>query len=236
MMNVNLNLQGKIKVNNITQKTIALLAQKGGGKSTLIRMIGEKLDGKLPIIILDPVGGTSVQSAKFYQMKVTSDNLTGHTMKWLKKEWENKSTVLIDTSRLNTPDYVEWAEAFFNLPWLKDGLIIVDETHFLVPQMRGKYCLNFQKFVKVCRNDNVGVIVSSQRPQSVSKEILALTDQYIIGRIVYTSDREIALSLIEPFITKEQYVQYERTIQEFGFMEFLCVDYQSKAQKEFDAK
>ena len=70
----------------------------------------------------------------------------------------------------------------------------------------------------------------------MSKEILALTDQYIIGRIVYTSDREIALSLIEPFITKEQYIQYERTIQEFGFMEFLCVDYQSKAQKEFDAK
>lgn len=236
MKSVKLNIQKKIKINNITQKTIAILAQKGGGKSTLIRMIGESLDAKLPIIILDPVGGTSIQSPAFYQMKVTSDTLSGHTMKWLKKAWENKDTVLIDTSRLTTPEYVEWSEGFFNMPWLKDGLIVVDETHFLVPQMRGKFSLGFQKFVKVCRNDNVGLILSSQRPQSVSKEILALTDVYIIGRIVYTSDREITLSLIAPFLTKEEYNEYERNIQEFGFMEFVVVNYQSKENANYEQK
>ena len=223
-----------IEVSNVTQKTIAVLGQKGAGKSTLIRMIGETFDGKVPCIILDPIGGQAVKSNVFYQMKVSNPDISSSTQKWLRETWVNKECILIDTSRLTTPEYVEWADYFFSSPWLKDGVVIVDETHFLVPQMRGKFSLQFQKFAKVCRNENVGLILSSQRPQSVSKEILALTDVYVIGRVVYTSDREIVMSLIAPFISKEEYVIYEKQIQEFKFLEFLVVDYQSNASKAYE--
>lgn len=233
MKSINMKVQ-TIKVSNVTQKTVSIIGQKGAGKSTLIRMIGESFDGNVPCIILDPVGGQAVKSNTFFQVKVTSSNMSGSLQKWLKETWEKKGTVLVDTSRLTTPEYVEWGDQFFNQVWLKDGIIIVDETHFLVPQMRGKFSLQFQKFAKICRNDNVGLIISSQRPQSVSKEILALTDVYVIGRVVYTSDREITMSLIEPFLSKEEYVNYEKEIQEYAFMQFLVVDYQSKASHDFE--
>lgn len=224
MKQVNLNIQNKIKIDNLTQRTVALLGQKGAGKSTLISMIGRHLD-KCPVIIIDPVGGDTVKSKSFFQVEVTSKNISGHLNKWMKEQWSEREHMLIDTSRLNSEEFVDWCEEFFKSEWLVDGIVIVDEVHFIVPQMRGKYCLEFQKFVKVCRNKNVGVIISSQRPQSVSKEILALSDVFLIGRVVYLSDREIVVKLVKPFLNPDEIKDIESKVQNQKFLEFYVVDY-----------
>lgn len=208
----------------MTQKTISVLGGKGCGKSTILRMIGKSLsDQKCPTIILDPIGGNSIKDKAFVNLKVTQP-LDKDTIKWLKEQWAEKKTVLINAEKLNDPDFVLWCEGFFSMKW-KNGVIIVDEVHYIIPQQRGKYCLSFQSYSKKCRNDNTGLILSSQRPQSVNKETLALTDTFIIGRTMYVNDREVVVNLVKPFINREEIPAFESKIQKLPFLTFIILNY-----------
>lgn len=216
MQKITLTVQA-ITIPNITQKTVAILGQKGAGKSTLAGLMGRHL--KTKVFIIDPVGSKPMQSRQFQKLIVTG----GYTPK-VEKFLTESNKVLIDISGLSTPEQVEWCDNLFLKNW-DDMIIIVDEVHFISPQLGGAKSEQFLRFVKTCRNFNTGIIVTSQRPQSVSKEVLALCDVYIIGRVIYPLDRKICVDLIEPFYTKDDLKVKEREMQDKKYLEFLVIDY-----------
>lgn len=174
---------------------------------------------KSRVIIIDPVGSKPLQSKQFQRLVVT-EPYKPEVTKFLRLH----DKVLIDISKLSTPDQAKWCDGLFSINW-SDMMIIVDEVHFIAPQMGGTRSHNFLRFAKTCRNYNTGLIVTSQRPQSVSKEVLALCDIYIIGRVIYPLDRKICMDLIEPFYTRDELKVKEKEMQEKKYMEFLVVDY-----------
>lgn len=225
-MKQNLKVQ-EIQIQNLTQRTISVLGGKGCGKSTLIRMMGRELASqRLPVIIIDPIGGKSIRDGTFVDLKITQP-LNNEVLTWLNEQWHNKKVILIDAEALNRDEFVEWCEIFFKQKW-RNGLIIIDEVHNIIPQQRGKYCLSFESFSKKCRNDNCGLILSSQRPQSVNKETLALSDIFIIGRTMYIRDREIIVTLARPFIKAEQVDDFEQKVQSLNFLQFIIIDYRGE--------
>lgn len=175
---------------------------------------------KCKVIVFDPVGSKPLQSKLFKKIKITK----GYDKNVHKFLSGPDQKILVNISSLSANDMVDWFEEFFSHDW-SNMIIIVDEVHFIAPQMGGKQSHNFLRFVKTCRNYNTGLIITSQRPQSVSKEVLALCDMYIIGRIVYPLDRRICVNLIEPFYSKEELAEKERHFQEMKYMEFLVVNY-----------
>jgi len=224
-MKTNLKVQ-QIQIQNITQKTISILGGKGCGKSTLLNMIGNSL--YCPCIIIDPIGSKSIKNSSFENLTITQP-LNNDIIKWIKEQWTAKKTILINGSLFAEDEFITWCNDFFAITW-RDGVIIVDEVHYIVPQQRGKYSLKFQSFSKKCRNDNCGLILSSQRPQSVNKETLALSDTFLIGRTMYHNDREITINLVKPFIEKEEIEGIKTKIQSLPFLSFIILDYRRDQQ------
>jgi len=208
-----------IYIPNFTQSTVIVFGQKGAGKSTFVGLMGRHLDCKM--IILDPVDSKPMQSEQFYKLTVTQP-LNKETVKFLHEH----DKIIVNLSGLTQPDLVDWSEQFFSIKW-QNMSIIVDEAHFIAPQQGGVKSEKFLKFAKVCRNYNTNLTVTSQRPQSLSKEVVALGDYYVIGRVVYPLDRKICMSLIEPFFTKEELPEQERRMQNRQYLEFLVVSYKN---------
>lgn len=172
------------------------------------------------VIIFDPVGAKPIQSKQFKKLTITQP-YSKQVHNFLKGP---DKKILVDISALDSQEMIFWFESFFKYNW-DNMVIILDEVHFIAPQSIGQKSEKFIRFVKVCRNHNTGLIMTSQRPQSVSKEVLALCDYYIIGRIVYPLDRKICVNLIEPFYTKDELKRKEQHFQDMQYMEFMVVNY-----------
>ena len=105
----------------------------------------------------------------------------------------------------------------------KNGYIFIDEVHEFVPLHSGS--LELERFIRHCRNKNIGVIMTSQRPASVKKNVLALTDYLIVYRLTWTHDLEAIKMLIRDQCSKEETKRIMADIQRLDFMEGYVIDY-----------
>ena len=69
----------------------------------------------------------------------------------------------------------------------------MDEVHEFIPEggVGGKYAPEVERAVRHWRNEDVGFVLTSQRPALVKKNVLALTDYLVIyGRPGRTISRQ----------------------------------------------
>lgn len=205
-----------ITIENVTQRTIAILGQKGAGKTLLIN----KIINQYPkIICIDCVGAVKAKAERF---RVSESSLDKPVKFGRVSQLDKK--VIINIGKLPQHKKAEFADNFFDTIYYPDGIIAIDEIHEICPQIRGKYSNSAERYIRHCRNENTGVVFTSQRPQAVNKMVLSLADCYILMRIIYHSDWEICEDIFRDHVSREELKQIHNKVGSFGLGDALVID------------
>lgn len=217
-----INLQ-QLQIENSTQRTISIIGGKGTGKTTMLKMLLAECN---PVVVFDPLNVIDGDSIDAFKIKVR----TGYNEEFINKTAKVTNLFLkkgknVVISCVNMIQEEEILLVDLLLPKLnfRDGYLFVDEVHEFVPLHSGS--LELERFVRHCRNKNIGVVMTSQRPASVKKNVLALTDYLLTFRLTWTHDLEAIRLLIRDQCDKDETKRILADIQRCGFMEGYVIDY-----------
>lgn len=190
--------------NILDNHTIAYMGQKGSGKTFLMMATLEAIKDK-NVIFLDTLG---VVDKTKHKNVIFIDNITPNTQNYKeiikvfdKLNWNtNKVKVVLDLKAFDIPELVIMIDmiSLYLLDRKIATAFMVDEISDYARQGKRKpYCKAFERLVRVGRNYGVTpVIMATQRPQLTEKDILALSDCFVIFRLMYSLDREVVRDLI----------------------------------------
>ncbi len=113
------------------------------------------------------------------------------------------SSAVLDVSRMGKGERIrfaaDFAEAFFEAMKLHPHpvLLVVEESQRFIPQMM-RYadpalsrCLGaFEEMAEVGRNFGIGMVLISQRPQKINKDVLFLSDTLLVFRTLGVPERK----------------------------------------------
>lgn len=163
--------------------TSAILAAKGSGKSV---MLASMLNDSPKGILIDTIGVFNPRSK--YKTAIVPNSYYFMTpadfISFCKKESKIPKKSVINFGDLVGDELITQADELFKYIYqnVYDMPVFLDEMADISPQM-GKGSVEFHRFVKNGRNHgNKPVIFATQRPQSVSKMIFDLCDNFYLSR------------------------------------------------------
>lgn len=219
---------GDIEINDATQRTVAILGMKGSGKTTALRQIIRKAEANgLPVVAVDPTG--SLANADFYNVSISPSFDPTLLRELIWATWSERAPLVFLISDLKNTDAVKFAEVLFGiLSGMRDGLVVIDEIPDLTPQ-RGNRSEELIRFNRKCRNRNVGIIFTTQRPAAVDKNVLALADMMLIMRVAWPTD----VAVYDEHLKHMGYDKIERgkiltEIAHFGPGEVYILDFRTR--------
>ena len=224
MMETTINLQDQIVVENATQRTISCIGGKGSGKTTLLMMLLKKAS---PVLVFDPLGvikGDSIDAIRIVlKTKDIEPDRIIQLMKVVNASLKKGKNIILSFDSMVQEEEIALADMVLPLLNLKDGYVFFDEVHEYVPLH--SQSLETERYIRHCRNKNVGVFITTQRPAMVSKNVLALTDYLILFRVTWTHDLKAVKDLISDIIPKEEVLEIMSELPRKGFMEGYVFDY-----------
>ena len=222
MVKKSISLQ-QIQIENSTQRTISVIGGKGTGKTTMLKML---LSVCSPVLVFDPLNVISGDSIDAYKIKVRTgynEEFINKTAKVVNIFLKKGKNVVISCVNMIQEEEILLVDLLLPKINFKDGYVFVDEVHEFVPLHSGS--LELERFVRHCRNKNIGVVMTSQRPASVKKNVLALTDYLLTFRLTWTHDLEAIRLLIRDQCDKEETKRILADMQRLDFMEGYVIDY-----------
>ncbi len=197
--------------------TITILGNKGSGKTYFSVKLLKKLENK-DIIIIDAVNTylsyVSKQGIQGFKKVVIDTPLIDFKVffnKWFSIQ-KHLVKLIFDVSLLDSKDLVIFLDNLSNyLLTQKDLILIVDEIGDYVPQDRGAYSNGFERLVRIGRNYNIRVVMTTQRAQKVNKNVLALSDIYYIFKLIHNLDLNTIQKLIG--YDNKEFKQYRKIIK-----------------------
>ena len=221
-----LKIADNAKVSNATQRTVTIIGGKGAGKTTLIKML---LDQEVSVLCLDPLNVIN-GDIDAYRVPIKKEDTEDHiqkTAKIINSLLQKKKNVVLYFNEMLREEITEKMDWLFPLLNYKDGFLFLDEVHEFTPHFSGSQ--EIHRFIRHCRNKNIGVVMSTQRPASVDTNVIGLTDYLVLFRITWKNDIEAVKELLKYRIeTKEEMNKTLSDLQHFGFMEGYTVDFQAK--------
>ena len=215
----------QIEIDNATQRTMTILGGKGTGKTTLLKMLMKQVS---PVVVFDPLNVIDSKSIDAYRIKISNrftDEDTDKAARVINIFVKKGKNVVVSCVNMVREEEIELVNLLIPKLNLKDCYVFIDEVHEFAPLHSGS--LEIERFIRHCRNQNVGIIMTSQRPASIKKDVLALTDYLILFRITWTHDIEAIRDLIKNQCDKNEQRQILSQLQRFGFMEGYVIDYRS---------
>ncbi len=232
MRKYNLNLQDQIQIDNVTQRTISIIGGKGTGKTTTLKLI---LDASpVPVIVFDPIGTLKhppamrikvyphhIEKASEAAQKITQITTT---LRSLPQKNRKRKRVIISFQKMLQAEINAFMDRFLPKLTIRDALIAFDEAHEFIPQS-GFKSTETERYIRFCRNYNVGVILTSQRPATVAKNVLALTDYLILYRLTWSHDIRAIRELLATMKPEREVNAILRKLQTQVYLEGMKIDF-----------
>ena len=224
MHKVDLNLQDQIVVGNATQRTISIVGGKGTGKTTTIMMLMRELE---PVLVFDPLNVVKAKDIDAIRIVLRTGDIDEKrimaVMKVVNATLRKKKNVVLAFNDMVQEEEIQIANMVLPLLAVKNAFVFFDEIHEFVPLNSGS--TEVERFVRHCRNKNIGNVLTTQRPASVSKNVLALTDYLVIYRLTWSRDLEAVRDLLKDVLPKEQVNSILAKLPRLDFMEGYVIDY-----------
>ncbi len=206
-MQINIADGVDIDAQRIMTGRCCVIGQSGSGKSFLIGVLAEELaKAKLPFLIID-TEGEYVNLGKAYGLIVVGSGIeanvgfdTDYTLLF-RQSIQAKKPVIIDVSDVIDQKH----EVFSALKALysveeelrSPYLIIIEEADKFVPQIV-KSSINMVEEISIRgRKRGIGLLVATQRPANISKNVLAQCSYGFIGRLTIENDFDSISILLE---------------------------------------
>lgn len=219
-----LKIAENVKVNNATQRTVTIIGGKGTGKTTLIKML---LAQETSVLCLDPLNVINGE-IDAYRIPIRKDDdekkITG-IAQIVNKILREKKNVVLYFNEMLRDEITDKMDILFPLLTFRDGFVYLDEVHEFTPHYSGSQ--EIHRFIRHCRNRNIGIVMTTQRPASVDTNVIGLTDYLVLFRITWKNDIEAVRELLKYRVTdKAEMNKLLGNLQHFGFMEGYIVDFQ----------
>lgn len=198
-------------------ETFAIIANRGGGKSSTARVMAEELDlAGQPVIVLDPKGDwhgirTSADGKHAGRPFVIlggdhgdlplhegSGALVANTLS------QARASAVIDLSALSKTKARTFATAFAEQLYRVNRLplhLVIDEADILVPQRAAADTMRLlgamEDLAKRGRHRGIGVTIVSQRIADVSKSALDLMETLIVLRVTGPKTRKAIMDWVD---------------------------------------
>lgn len=184
-------------------------ANSGGGKSWLLRLIAEKVGGKIPTIVLDPEGefATLREKVDFLLVgpggEVPADPRSASLL--ARRLLELRVSAVIDLVEMKLHDRRRFVRAFCEA--LRDApkklwrptLIMLDEAHKYCPERSAGDAESTEAVIDLCslgRKRGFGAVLATQRLSKLHKDAAAELSNVCIGRTILDVDAKRATDVL----------------------------------------
>lgn len=219
-MEINLSL-GQIQISNLTQRTISIIGGKGSGKTTTLKMIANSV--KNPCYIFDPLNVIYIKN--FHRLIVGKKHIESGAEAGKAINRAKNQKIIFAFKNLLQEEQITFADGFFSTWQPTNSIICIDEIHEFTPQVGGNYSKEVERAVRHWRNTNNGFVLTSQRPASVNKNVLALTDFLILYRLTWTHDIKAIEEILSNVLSEQELTDVMRTLQTRQFLEGKAIDF-----------
>jgi len=182
----------------LEEPTISFLGNKGRGKTVGAAILVNNMEGD--VLIVDTVGAFSmnklIKKAKYLEVDVRK--FSKKTAMEIFKQFKENRRVVLNVQKLTSKEKIAFSECVCAMAMeLGDLGFVVDEVGEIVSQQGESYSTEYERLVRVGRNYGVRPVVQiTQRPQKVDKNVLALTDYYMVMGLSHNLDLEAVRNLI----------------------------------------
>ena len=167
---------------------------------------------------------------KFKRMIVNKTTISkGKESAELINKYKNQN-IIIAFNELLQKEQSEFMDGFF-AHWKPNNCLIgLDEIHEFTPEagVSGAYSKEVERAVRHWRNRNVGFILTSQRPASVDKNVLALTDYLILYRLTWSHDIEAAKKIMSQKMNPDEIKGTLAALQTKDFLQGFTMDFNAR--------
>lgn len=226
-MEAQINLQNQIVVSNATQRTISVIGGKGTGKTTLLMML---LKDNSPTIVYDPLSVINADAVNATRVNLKTKDIDperiGALMKVTNATLKKGGNMVLSFNDMIQQEEIDIANLTLPMLQHRDGYIFFDEIHEFVPLH--SQSLEVERYIRHCRNRNIGVVMTTQRPASVHKNVLALTDYLVLFRVTWAHDIQAVRDLLKDVLPNDEVRQIIGKLPRLGFMEGFVIDYRSE--------
>ena len=171
---------------------------KGYGKTYGSAILANNIDQDL--LVFDVVGAYTkdrlIKGAKYLDVDI-SEPKRAHGLQVL-KQFKEHTKVVLNLQALTRENLTKFCEMMFKvINEFGELAILVDEVGDIVSQTKEHYCNEYERTVRVGRNYDIRPVIQiTQRPQKADKNVLALSDYYLIMRLNHNLDLNAVQDLI----------------------------------------
>ena len=225
-METTLNVQDQIVVDNATQRTISIIGGKGVGKTTLLMMM---LKDNASVLTFDPLSVVNGEPVGATRVNLKTRDINPERIAALMKvtnaTLKKGGNMIFSFNNMIQEEEIDIANLTLPMLQHKNGFVFFDEIHEFVPLH--SQSLEVERYIRHCRNKNVGIVMTTQRPASVHKNVLALTDYLVLFRVTWAHDLKAVRELLQDVLEKEKVREIIGSLPRLGFMEGYVIDYRS---------
>lgn len=203
-----------------------VIGQSGSGKSYLVGVIVEELArARLPFVIIDTEGEYKSLKSLFNILHVGREKdsdipIDVDFFRLFEESIEGNVPVILDVSEeINAPAIVYGAlESLYKVEEekRKPYLVIIEEADKFAPQIVRPRANPVEEISVRGRKRGIGLLVATQRPANISKNVLAQCSYGFIGRLGIEND----LKAVEPFFETRKALKEITELKNGQFLPF----------------